>query len=141
MNYNDICYRVGASAFFTLAIWGLSCYTERFFHFHDFRIAIVIPGGGLTSSGECPPHTKLRIEKAFSLYMEKKILKKDVCIITLSGGTPYKPNPVDNNGFPISEATAASKMLIAMGVPFQDILEEAFSLDTIGNVRIWYSYC
>mmetsp|Transcript_11885 Transcript_11885/g.16353 ORF Transcript_11885/g.16353 Transcript_11885/m.16353 type:complete len:275 (+) Transcript_11885:157-981(+) len=96
-------------------------------------VAIVIPGGGLTKGGECPPHTKLRIEKAFSLYTEKKKLKRVVHIITLSGGTPYKPNPVDNNGFPIWEATAATKLLLSMGVPPEDIFEEAFSLDTIGN--------
>jgi len=107
-----------------------------------FPVAIVIPGGGLTKGGECPSHTKLRIEKAFSLYTEKKKLKRVVHIITLSGGTPYKPNPVDNNGFPIWEATAATKLLLSMGVPPEDIFEEAFSLDTIGNVRIFgYSYC
>lgn len=107
------------------------------FGIQDAPTAIIIPGGGLSVKGECPSHTKLRIEKAFLLYNAKKKLKEDVCIITLSGGTPYKPNPVDANGFPILEATAATKMLLEMGVPPQDLLEEAFSLDTIGNVRIF----
>eukprot|EP00607_Mallomonas_marina_P006209 CAMPEP_0182435154 /NCGR_PEP_ID=MMETSP1167-20130531/74045_1 /TAXON_ID=2988 /ORGANISM="Mallomonas Sp, Strain CCMP3275" /LENGTH=193 /DNA_ID=CAMNT_0024625877 /DNA_START=253 /DNA_END=834 /DNA_ORIENTATION=- len=60
-------------------------------------------------------------------------MKGMATIITLSGGTPHKPNPVDSNGFPILEATAAAKALIAMDINPSAILEEAFSLDTIGN--------
>eukprot|EP01035_Chromulina_nebulosa_P019361 gene19361-25227_t len=48
-------------------------------------------------------------------------------------GTTHKPNPLDGKGFPITEATAAAKELISMGIPTDNIKEELFSLDTIGN--------
>lgn len=97
------------------------------------KTAIIVLGGGVTEKGDCPPHTKLRLEKAFALYKKYKE-EYGAFIIPLSGGTPYKPNPVDGKGFPIWEATAAAKELIKMGISPQDILEEAFSLDTVGNV-------
>lgn len=101
---------------------------------HSSKTAIIVLGGGLTEKGECPPHTQLRLDKALEIYNKKKS-QGGAVIIPLSGGTPYKPNPVDEKGFPIWEATAAAKQLIKMGVPYSDILEEAFSLDTVGNVR------
>lgn len=92
--------------------------------------AILVLGGGLTSSGQVPLHTQLRLEKAVSL------LKKypGSVIITLSGGTPHKPNPLDLNGFPIWESSAAAKKLVEMGVSAENVFEENFSLDTVGNV-------
>lgn len=93
--------------------------------------AIIVLGGGLTSNGEVPFYTKLRVEKAVELYNQ---LGKDARIFPLSGGTPHKPNPVDSRGFPIWEACAASKALIKDGIPPAAIFEEAFSVDTIGNV-------
>ena len=102
---------------------------------HSSKTAIIVLGGGLTDKGECPPHTQLRLDKALEIYNKKKS-QGGAVIIPLSGGTPYKPNPVDEKGFPIWEATAAAKQLIKMGVPYSDILEEAFSLDTVGNVRL-----
>ena len=100
------------------------------------RIAITVLGGGLTETGLGPPRTQLRLDKAAELYefFTKKGIKK--CkIIPLSGGTPHKPNPVDSDGFPIWEATAAANQLIKMQIPPDAIYEESFSLDTIGNVR------
>ena len=102
---------------------------------HSSKTAIIVLGGGLTEKGECPPHTQLRLDKALEIYNKKKS-QGGAVIIPLSGGTPYKPNPVDEKGFPIWEATAAAKQLIKMGVPYSDIFEEAFSLDTVGNVRL-----
>jgi hypothetical protein len=80
-------------------------------------------------------------------------------IITLSGGTPHKPNPVGNlaeipvnlcnsadkettfadaAGFTVFEATAAARWLYDNSRKYHinpaDIMEELFSLDTIGNV-------
>ena len=52
---------------------------------------------------------------------------------------------MDKHGFQIWEAAAAAKQLIKMGVASKDVLEEAFSLDTIGNViekiQIMLSIC
>lgn len=93
--------------------------------------AIVVLGGGVTADGQVPIHTKLRVDKAIELYHQ---LGKDARIFPLSGGTPHKPNPVDSRGFPVWEACAASKALIKAGIPPSAIFEEAFSLDTVGNV-------
>jgi uncharacterized SAM-binding protein YcdF (DUF218 family) len=94
-------------------------------------IAIVVLGGGLLPNGNIPFHTELRLERALQLYQQ---FNQQAKIITLSGGTTHKPNPVDNDGFPIWEASAAAKRLLEMKVHHNDVLEENFSLDTIGNV-------
>ena len=94
--------------------------------------AIVVLGGGLTTDGQVPYHTQLRLDKAISLYHE--IYHDHAIIITLSGGTPHKPNPLDQEGFPVWEATAAAQKLVEMGIPSNHVYEENFSLDTIGNV-------
>lgn len=61
----------------------------------DKSIVIAVLGGGLTSSGSVPLHTKLRLDKAIDLYHQLKSTHHQVIIIPLSAGTPYKPNPVD----------------------------------------------
>jgi len=97
------------------------------------RIALVVLGGGLTATGEVPRHTVLRLEKAKEL-LSMQALDKEVFIIPLSGGTPHKPNPVDKLGFPITEAKAAARYLVdVLGVNPSQVLEEGFSLDTLGN--------
>ncbi len=96
-------------------------------------VAIVVLGGGLTSDGKVPIHSQLRLDKAVELY---NTLHGHAKIVTLSGGTPHKPNPRDKQGFAIWEASAAAKRLVEMGVPSHDIYEENFSLDTIGNVSL-----
>lgn len=96
-----------------------------------FDAAIVVLGGGLTATGALPPHTQLRVDEAIRMY---RSLNGQARIITLSGGTPYKPNPLDSKGFPILEATAAARELLQRGIPADHVFEEAFSLDTIGNV-------
>lgn len=97
----------------------------------DIDTGIIILGGGLTSTGDIPEHTQLRVNKAIEMYHR---LGENAYIIPLSGGTPHKPNPLDERGFPIWEASAAAKKLMALGVSGDHILEENFSLDTIGNV-------
>ena len=96
---------------------------------------VAILGGGLNPDGNVPPHTQLRLDKAFALYRE---LQDGVLFITLSGGTPHKPNPLDAQGFPVWEATAAARKLIEMGVPHAQVFEENFSLDTVGNVSPFF---
>ena len=89
--------------------------------------AILIPGGGLTEDGQLTPWSKARVETALSVANHHSLF------ITLSGGTVYKPPPVDDRGFPIYESHAAAKLLIAMGIPPHQILTETSSFDTIGN--------
>ncbi len=51
------------------------------------------------------------------------------------GGTVHKPNPVDENKYPILEARAAADYLVKQHeIPLANVLQEAFSMDTIGNV-------
>jgi uncharacterized SAM-binding protein YcdF (DUF218 family) len=88
--------------------------------------AILIPGAGVRGGGELPPWTVNRLERALSLYDGEYI-------ITLSAGTVHKPNPLDEEGFPIFESIAAARWLTAHGAPSQRILCETCSYDTIGN--------
>lgn len=101
------------------------------------KTVVVILGGGVAPDGGVPEHTQRRLDIAYKLYRD---LGSSALFVPLSGGTPHKPNPVDGRGFPVWEATAAAKMLIQMGVPPQQIIEEAFSLDTIGNVSLYFQY-
>jgi uncharacterized SAM-binding protein YcdF (DUF218 family) len=94
---------------------------------------VVVLGGGVTAEGGVPQHTLLRVQKAFGLY---EVLGDRAMFVTLSGGTTHKPPPVDSRGFPVWEATAAARLLISMGVPAAQVMEECFSLDTLGNVSI-----
>eukprot|EP00746_Dinoflagellata_sp_MGD_P015239 gnl/MRDRNA2_/MRDRNA2_133771_c0_seq1.p1 gnl/MRDRNA2_/MRDRNA2_133771_c0~~gnl/MRDRNA2_/MRDRNA2_133771_c0_seq1.p1 ORF type:complete len:264 (-),score=36.58 gnl/MRDRNA2_/MRDRNA2_133771_c0_seq1:77-868(-) len=96
--------------------------------------AIVVPGGGLTADGSVTPWVKERLHKAKEVYESFPEGARPV-IITLSGGTPHKPYPVNPaNGFQVLEAEAGARYLIKfLGMPPQDILEENLSLDTIGN--------
>lgn len=102
-----------------------------------YDTAIVVLGGGLTSTGQLPPHSQLRVKKAEQLYRQLQSAGSSgtaPAIITLSGGTTHKPNPYDARGFPIWEASAAARDLAQIGIDPLHIYEENFSLDTVGNV-------
>ena len=105
--------------------------------------AIVVPGGGQAEAyaGPTPPHMVARLALAAKLYHAAQAPKPR--IICLSGGTPHKPNPRDARGFDSKESTASARYLISEhDVPPADVLEEAFSLDTIGNayfLRVWHT--
>lgn len=98
-------------------------------HARTTTLCVIVPGGGLTPTGGIPPHVQLRLDKGAELYRAAPRAK----IITLSAGTPHKPNPVDKGGFPVYEAAAGAAYLIRKGIPAGDVLEENLSLDTIGN--------
>jgi len=99
------------------------------------KIGLIVLGGGVTKDGLLPEHVKLRLEHAIDRYKKytAEDPKRGVYIITLSGGTPHKPNPTDSLGFPITEAKAGAKYLLDSGISAEHVLEEAFSLDTLGN--------
>ena len=88
--------------------------------------AIVIPGGGLTDSGELPPWVVERLERTLELYTGQ-------LLIPLSAATVHKPQPRDAKGYAVLEARVAGEWLSAHGVPTRHILCEAASYDTIGN--------
>jgi hypothetical protein len=89
--------------------------------------AILIPGGGVRAAGALPPW----IEARFDLALEHR--RTDEWMLPLSAGTPHRPPPLDDAGFPILEAVAGARYLLARGVPSARILIEGASYDTIGN--------
>ncbi|MDX1984251.1 MAG: YdcF family protein [Bryobacteraceae bacterium] len=88
--------------------------------------AILIPGGGVRPGGVLPPWADARVSLAASLYQGEYL-------IALSGGTPHRPPPLDEAGFPIFESVAAARRLRELGIPQNRILTETASYDTIGN--------
>lgn len=103
------------------------------------QVILVIPGGGLRGA-EPAPWALTRCRAAADVYHQLKTSSTEkITVVTLSLGTPHKPMPLHpQTGFQISEAQAAARWLIHEGgVPFADILEEAASLDTIGNAY-WF---
>ena len=58
-----------------------------------------------------------------------------VCGGVGSGGTPWKPPPRDSRGFPITEAAASARTLSDLGVPFDHLFEEGFSLVRVPEGR------
>lgn len=93
--------------------------------------AIIVPGGGQRDDGTEPPHMRARLNAAHRSWCAAALPKP--FIICLSAGTPHKPNPRDARGFDTHESTSSARYLIQLGVPPEIVLEEALSLDTIGN--------
>ncbi len=89
--------------------------------------AVLIPGGGVASSGHVVPWVQARLDRAIALFPQPTYF------IPLSAGTTHKPPPLDVAGFPILESVAAAHYLVNRGVEPAKILPEAISLDTIGN--------
>jgi hypothetical protein len=91
--------------------------------------AIVVPGGGLMADGEPPPWVVARLDKCLELWT----LNPGARVVVLSRGTPHKPPPLDADGRPIDEAAVSADYLRARGVPSEQLLQDTWSLDTIGN--------
>ncbi len=87
--------------------------------------AILIPGGGLTRSGELMPFVRARLDRALEHSAD--------FYIPLSAATTHLPPPLDARGYPIFEAVPAAQYLHERGIPRQRILTETCSYDTIGN--------
>lgn len=98
----------------------------------------MVPGGGLTLEGTPTAWVRRRIQEAAKIYKEKKVAGEVCRIVTLSGGTPHKPMPVDaRSGFQVFEAEGNARALVReFDIPPEDIFEEGWSLDTIGNAFI-----
>ncbi len=88
--------------------------------------AILIPGGGVRAGGELPVWVTRRLDRA----LERA---GNAWLVPLSAGTPHRPPPLDDCGFPILEARAGADYLAARGAAPERILIEAASYDTIGN--------
>ena len=88
--------------------------------------AVLIAGGGVRAGGKLHPWVEARFDLALSLCGE-------ALLMPLSAGTPHRAPPLDEQGFPILEAEAGARYLLARGIPARRILIEACSFDTIGN--------
>jgi uncharacterized SAM-binding protein YcdF (DUF218 family) len=88
--------------------------------------AIVIPGGGVRAGGELPPWVTPRLDRALAVAGQAYLMP-------LSAGTPHRPPPLDESGFPWTEARAGAHYLVARGADPARILMEESSYDTIGN--------
>jgi hypothetical protein len=88
--------------------------------------AILIPGGGVRPGGLLPPWVQRRLERALELW-------RGEYLVTLSAGTPHRPPPLDEQGFPIFESVAGARWLAAHGVDPARLRAETCSYDTLGN--------
>jgi hypothetical protein len=90
---------------------------------HD---AVIVPGGGVRAGGELPAWVKNR----FDLAIERSNSAPIVC---LSAGTTHRPNPLDETGRVVFEASAGGQYLLRRGIEAERIFLEAASWDTVGN--------
>jgi hypothetical protein len=88
--------------------------------------AVIVPGGGVREGGELPPWVKSR----FDLAIERSGKAPIVC---LSAVTVHRPNPLDETGRAIFEASAGAQYLLRKGCPAERIYLEVASWDTVGN--------
>jgi hypothetical protein len=88
--------------------------------------AIVIPGGGVRPGGKLPPWVTPRLDRALAVA-------GSAFLMPLSAGTPHRAPPLDERGFPWTEARAGARYLVERGAAPERILMEESSYDTIGN--------
>lgn len=127
-----------------------ACSTVALLHVEDARRAgnrdidvpiasspsvIVVPGGGLTEDAISTTWVLRRLKEAAQIYSTRRVAGETCVIVALSLGTPHKPMPIDpHSRFQVPEAEASARALIHdFGVPPEDVFEETWSLDTIGN--------
>lgn len=90
-------------------------------------MAIIVLGGGIEGKDKIPAHVKLRLDKAFELYLKSKEEK-----IVLCGKYSFL---YPKSNLPIkTEAQLNKEYLIGKGVSARSIFLENRSKDTIGNV-------
>lgn len=101
--------------------------TEQSDQIHNFDVIFVL-AGGLTDNGLIHEWVIRRLNKAYSLYCQKKV--KIVC---LGGGTYHKPPILNKDRYVVHESTACAQYLITLGVDAKDVYREWSSYDTIAN--------
>ena len=87
---------------------------------------VIVPGGGLDGADPAAWVTA-RLDAALAHDANT------LYYLVLSRGTTHKPPPLSVDGFPIDEAAASARYLVARGVAPSRVLLESWSLDTIGN--------
>mmetsp|Transcript_14023 Transcript_14023/g.41261 ORF Transcript_14023/g.41261 Transcript_14023/m.41261 type:complete len:280 (+) Transcript_14023:26-865(+) len=91
--------------------------------------AVVVPGGGITPEGDATVWVRARLDKALELFETNP----NAYFVLLSRGTPHKPPPMDMDNRPIDEAYVSAEYMRERGVPSERLLQDTWSLDTIGN--------
>ena len=89
--------------------------------------SVIVPGGGLDAVGQPAPWVVARLDAALRHDAHTKFYT------VLSRGTTHKPPPRDDARFPIDESAASARYLIKRGVDPSRVLQESWSVDTIGN--------
>ena len=90
--------------------------------------AIIVPGGGLEEDGQPYDFVRARLDAALLHDAETE------AYIVLSRGTTHKPPPRNARGFPVDESVASAQYLVEHGVEPSRILQDTWSVDTVGNV-------
>ena len=90
--------------------------------------AIIVPGGGLEEDGQPYEFVRARLDAALLHDAETE------AYIVLSRGTTHKPPPRNARGFPVDESVASAQYLVEHGVEPSRILQDTWSVDTVGNV-------
>jgi hypothetical protein len=90
--------------------------------------AIIVPGGGLEEDGRPYDFVRARLDAALLHDAETE------AYIVLSRGTTHKPPPRNARGFPVDESVASAQYLVEHGVEPSRILQDTWSVDTVGNV-------
>ena len=89
--------------------------------------AIVVPAGGLTTTGSLPEWVRRRMDAALEAHRQT-----GAPVLCSGGGTPHKP-PVllPGTGYVVHESTACASYLLERGLAPSCILKEWASYDTV----------
>lgn len=90
--------------------------------------AVVVPGGGLNEDGTPYEFVRARLDAALRHDADTQVY------IVLSRGTTHKPPPRDAQGFAVDESVASARYLVERGVEPSRVLQDTWSVDTVGNV-------
>ena len=90
--------------------------------------AVIVPGGGLEEDGQPYAFVRARLDAALRHDAETE------AYLVLSRGTTHKPPPRNERGFPVDESVASAQYLVEHGVEPSRILQDTWSVDTVGNV-------
>jgi hypothetical protein len=77
--------------------------------------AVIVPGGGQLDDCTLPKQVQLRYDAALQVYAEAFRANgagSGPVIISLSAGTPHKPNPRDAAGFDSKESTVGTRYVL-----------------------------
>lgn len=108
---------------------GVIFFIKKKYYSFMYDIILVLAGGYDNKTCEIHEWVKRRLDLAYDIYIQYKIP-----IICLGGGTYHKSPYINKDGFVIHESTSCVNYLKNKGIPYNYLLKEWSSYDTIGNV-------